>query len=161
MVHAFTIANVSSPPPLDTSGIDKGMKVNAKPSTLRRSAFWVTALSILPHIFCCMLPAVAALISLGTTVGLGTALAASPLYAFVDAWHAQLLALAFASVLFSGTANYIAYRMDCHTHGSCTHGSCTPRKRASLKLFWASLFLLALDVMWYTAEVGLLHLHQH
>lgn len=135
--------------------------MKANPNQIRRSAFWLTALSILPHIFCCMLPAAAALVSLGTTVGLGTALAASPLYTFVDAYHPYLLALAFGSVVVSGTANYIAYRMDCHTHGTCTHGSCTPRKRASLRLFWASLFLLALDIVWYTAEVGLLHLHQH
>lgn len=139
-----------------------------QPRTIRTSTSLVSMLSILPHLLCCGIPAVAALISLGTTVGLGAALASNPFYMFVDAWHPQLIALAIISVVMSGVFNFIAWRMDCHeaakdslVHGHCTHGACEPRKNTSLKIFALSLALLALDLTWFYTEGHVLGLHNH
>ncbi|MCP5405557.1 MAG: hypothetical protein H6922_04995 [Pseudomonadaceae bacterium] len=128
--------------------------------TLRRSTFVISALSILPHVFCCGIPAVAGLISLGTTVGLGAVLAANPLYKLVDAYHTELLTLAVAGVLMSGVFNLIAYQIDCRK-AACTHGSCAPTKLRSFRIFLISLALLAVDLTWFAVEEEVLALHHH
>jgi hypothetical protein len=130
---------------------------------IRRTTSIVTALSVLPHIFCCGIPAVAALISLGTTVGLAASLSGNPFYVFVDTYHAELIAIAVASVAFSGVMNFIAWRIDCRTaaQSACHHGDCTPKKTVSLKLFWFSLVLLVVDLSWFATEEYVLGLHHH
>ncbi|MFZ2586705.1 MAG: hypothetical protein WAZ18_01065 [Alphaproteobacteria bacterium] len=130
---------------------------------LRRTTFVVTALSVLPHIFCCGIPVVAGLISLGTTLGLAASLASNPLYMFVDAYHGWLLAAAFVSVGMSGILNYMAYQIDCRTaaQSSCHHGDCKPKKSQSFKVFMVSLALLAVDVAWFATEEMVLGLHHH
>ncbi len=131
--------------------------------TLRRTTSLLTALSVLPHLFCCGIPAVTALISLGTTVGLAASLAGNPFYQFVDTYHAELITIAVASVAFSGLMNFIAWRIDCRTaaHSACHHGDCTPKKNNSLKLFGLSCALLAVDLAWFAAEENVLGLHHH
>lgn len=132
-------------------------------TAIRKTTFAVSALSILPHIFCCGIPAVAAIIALGTTVGLGAALAGNPFYEFVDAYHAELLAVAIASVVLSGVLNFVAYRIDCRTAATsaCTHGDCQPKKSSAFRVFFLSLALLAVDVAWFVAEEHVLGLHHH
>lgn len=127
---------------------------------VRKATSLVSALSILPHIFCCGIPAVMAIISLGTTVGLAGVLATNPFYQFVDAYHEILITIAIASVVLSGILNFIAYRIDCHTAAShCHHGDCTPKKKNSFKLFYLSLALLCLDLAWFATEKFELGLH--
>jgi hypothetical protein len=137
-------------------------------NTLRQSTGLMTALSIIPHLFCCGIPAVAALISLGTTVGLAASLAGNPFYQFVDAWHTELLMVAVASVIVSGILNFIAYRMDCRAAGQdslvkghCAHADCTPKKTSSFKIFVISVVLLMLDIAWFITEEKVLGLHHH
>ncbi|RYG58435.1 MAG: hypothetical protein EON60_13180 [Alphaproteobacteria bacterium] len=133
-----------------------------KTSTIRRTTGLVSVLSILPHVFCCGIPAIMALISLGTTIGLAGVLATNPMYQFIDAYHGILLTIAISSVVISGILNYVAYRIDCHTAAShCHHGDCTPKKRTSAKIFYVSLVLLALDLAWFATERNLLGLHNH
>lgn len=127
---------------------------------LRKSTAVVSALSMLPHIFCCGIPAVMALISLGTTVGLAGVLATNPFYQFVDAYHTVLITLAVTTVVISGVLNLIAYRIDCHTASShCHHGDCTPKKKTGFKLFFLSCGLLCLDLAWFATEKFGLGLH--
>ena len=71
-------------------------------TSLRRTTWVMTMVSVIPHIFCCGIPVVAALVSLGTTVGLAASLSSNPLFMFVDAYHGWLLAVAVASVGVSG-----------------------------------------------------------
>lgn len=138
----------------------KSMKTPATTVTIRRSTSIISVLSILPHVFCCGVPVVMALISLGTTVGLAGVLATNPLYQFVDNYHVILISIAVTSVVLSGILNYVAYRIDCHTAAShCHHGDCTPKKRGSLKIFYFSLALLVLDLAWFATEEFGLHLH--
>lgn len=136
--------------------------------TIRTSTSWVSMLSILPHLLCCGIPAVAALISLGTTVGLAASLASNPFYQFVDAWHFELVMLAIASVVLSGVFNLVAWRMDCReaakqslVHGHCAHSNCAPRKNTSLKIFAVSVVLLMADLAWFATEEKVLGLHHH
>ena len=133
--------------------------------SLRTGAGVVSVISLVPHIFCCFLPTVAALMALGSTVGLAAVMADNPLYQLVDAYHVWFLGLAVVSVVVSGIVNFIAWRIDCHEASAldaegCHHGDCTPKKRTSLKIFVLSLALLALDVSWFAFETS--HgLHDH
>lgn len=140
-------------------------------TTLRRSALWLSLASMLPHLFCCMLPTVAALIALGTTVGLAASLSNNPLYLFIDTYHAYFLIAAVVSTVISGALTFISWRVECRAaaaeaahqlaHGSCTHGDCAPKKSQATKIFIVSAILLTLDVAWYLSEEHLLGLHNH
>ena len=134
-----------------------------KSATIRRTTSIISVLSILPHIFCCGIPAAMAIISLGTTVGLAGVLATNPFYRFVDQYHEILITIAITTVILSGTLNFIAWRIDCHdtAHGcDCEHDHCHPKKRSSLKIFLFSLALLSLDLAWFATEKFALGLHQ-
>jgi hypothetical protein len=116
---------------------------------------------ILPHILCCLLPTVAALLALGTTTGLGAALAVNPLYMLVDRYHAWLLVFAVAATAISGLISWLAYKKDCRSHAGCTHTDCRPKKSAAFKIFFISCALLVVDVGYYFTEEHILGLHNH
>lgn len=132
-------------------------------TAIRKTTFAVSALSIVPHVFCCGIPVVAAVVALGATVGMGAALASNPVYAFVNAYHVELLAIAVACVALSGILNLLAYRMDCRTAAAstCAHGDCKPKKSRAFGLFFLSLALLMVDVGWFMAEEHVLGLHHY
>jgi hypothetical protein len=137
-----------------------------KVEKLRHSAFTISILSLLPHIFCCLLPTAAALVSLGTTVGLATALSSNPLYRMVDAYHIYFLGLAVVTVIVSGVINYVAWRIDCHDHTAlneegCHHEPCQPKKTGAFKIFLFSVALLVFDISYYLFEENILGLHHH
>jgi hypothetical protein len=141
-------------------------KHGRKVEKLRHSAFSLSILSLLPHIFCCLLPTAAALVSLGTTVGLATALSSNPLYRMVDAYHIYFLSLAVGTVIISGAINYVAWRIDCHDHTAlnedgCHHEPCQPKKTGAFKIFLFSVALLVFDVSYYLFEENILGLHHH
>ena len=106
---------------------------------LRHSAFTVSVLSLLPHIFCCLLPTAAALVTLGTTAGLGAALSSNSLYRLVDAYHIYFLGLAVCTVILSGIINFVAWRIDCHNHSTSPRAAITipahPRRAAHSRFF--------------------------
>lgn len=129
-------------------------------ATLRKSTAFVSVLSILPHLLCCGIPAVAAILSLGTTAGLGAALATNSFYTFVDTYHLQLLAIAVTGVAISGIFNLIAYRVDCR-EAACSHAPCKPKKARSFRIFLFSLALLMIDLAWFYTESHILGLHDN
>lgn len=134
-----------------------------KTENIRKSTLAISALSILPHLFCCGIPAVAALVALGSTVGLGAALAANPFYGFINTYHKELLIIAIIGVVMSGVLNFIAYRIDCR-EAACSHGSCAPKKSKAFRIFIISLCLLVLDIAWFATEelaLGLHHVAAH
>ncbi|NBV54476.1 MAG: hypothetical protein EBR79_02035 [Proteobacteria bacterium] len=137
--------------------------LSSQGDAIRKSTLAMSLLSILPHLLCCGIPAVAAMIALGGTVGLGAALMANPFYAFVDAYHTELLILAVVGVVISGVLNLIAYRMDCRAaaNSTCTHAACAPKKSKAFRIFIISVVLLALDVAWFMTEEYVLGLHHH
>ncbi|HEX2858672.1 MAG TPA: hypothetical protein VHP58_00480 [Alphaproteobacteria bacterium] len=134
--------------------------------TLRKSAFTASLFSLLPHIVCCLMPTAAALVSLGTTVGLGAALSANPLYRLVDGYHFYFLGLAVFTVILSGLINFVSWRIDCHNHSKlnaegCHHEPCEPKKSGAFRIFLFSVALLAFDIGYYLFEEDILGLHHH
>ncbi len=134
--------------------------IKSQTTKIRKTTTWITMLSLIPHMLCCGIPVTAALIGLGTTIGLGAALASNPIYALVDAYHPVLLGIAVSGVFLSGVFNLIAYNVDCKAvEDSCAHESCKPKKLKSFRIFLISLFLLVLDISWFLAEAYLLQTH--
>lgn len=128
---------------------------------LRHSAFAVSVISLLPHIFCCLLPTAAALVSLGTTVGLGATLVANPLYRLVDTYHVYFLSLAVCAVAFSGLVNFIAWRVEAAGHNhSHDDNKPTSTVSSSFKIFAISAVLLVVDVGYFVFEKDILGLHR-
>ncbi len=129
---------------------------------LRHSAFAVSVISLLPHIFCCLLPTAAALVSLGTTVGLGATLVANPLYRLVDTYHVYFLSLAICAVAVSGLVNFIAWRIEAagHDHSHGDHQPHASKTSSAFKIFIASAILLLVDVGYFVFEKDILGLHR-
>ncbi len=127
---------------------------------MKGAGFLFTLIALLPHLFCCGIPIIASLLALGTTIGLGAALASNPFYNFVNQYHIPLLIFATFMVALSGILNYYSYRLDCTKtkNNSCTHKSCKPKKLRSFRLFFISLFLLILDFSWLIFEIYYLQL---
>jgi hypothetical protein len=131
---------------------------------LRHSAFAVSVVSMLPHIFCCLLPTAAALLTLGTSVGLGAALANDRLYRFVDGYHIYILGLAVFTVAVSGLVNLLAYRIETHDHGATgdhRHDTSWLGRISGFRIFLLSLGLLIFDVAYFLFEENVLGLHHH
>lgn len=134
-----------------------GIKHNAS----RSAGLWLSLTGILPHMVCCLLPTVTALLALGSTAGLGAALASNRLYMWVDRYHVWLLVFAVAATMVSGLISWVAYQQDCRAHAGCTHTDCRPKKSAAFKIFFISCALLVVDVGYYAAEEYILGLHNH
>ncbi len=129
-------------------------------TNIRKTTTLITFLSLIPHMLCCGVPVIAALIGLGTTIGLGAALASNPLYAFIDAYHPVLLGIAVSGVFISGVFNLVAYNVDCKAAAnSCDHESCKPKKLKSFRIFIISCILLVLDIAWLLFETNILQTH--
>ena len=125
----------------------------------KKSTLLLSFIAFLPHLLCCALPIIVAIIGLGTTIGLGAALASNPLYSFVNQYHVPLLIFATIMVALSGIFNLYAYKVDCRTaKNSCSHQSCKPKKLRSFRIFLISLFLLFLDISWFIFETNFLNL---
>ena len=127
---------------------------------LRQSTFFITLLSTIPHLFCCVIPVVAAIIAVGSTAGLGATLASNALYNWIDAYHMTFLKIAIFGVLLSGVLNLIAYRMACK-EACCAGHVCAPKKTKAFRLFIISFVLLLLDLSWFATEKYVLNLHNH
>jgi len=137
--------------PMKTANIQKNTL------NVQKTTFTVTMLSFIPHLLCCVIPIGASLIALGTTIGLGAALASNPIYSFVNEYHVHLLVFATIMVALSGAFNLYAYQVDCaKTASACTHKSCKPKKLRSFRIFLISLFLLFLDFSWFVFETNFL-----
>ncbi len=137
----------------------KMQATNVRTTKTRKITGLMSIVVFLPHIICCGLPIMFAFIALGTTVGLGAALASNPLYSFVNQYHVPLLIFATIAVVLSGVLNYFAYKIDCRkAENACTHESCKPKKLKSFRIFLISLFLLFLDISWFIFETRFLDL---
>ncbi|PIR34227.1 MAG: hypothetical protein COV36_01185 [Alphaproteobacteria bacterium CG11_big_fil_rev_8_21_14_0_20_44_7] len=56
-----------------------------------------------------------------------------------------------AALSLSGIFHYISKKIDCHDTG-CVHGSCEPKKKVSFKLFYVSLALFLINLIFYLAH---------
>lgn len=135
----------------------RGMELSQK---LRTHSKYITLMALIPHIFCCGIPLLVGVITLGTTVGLSASLVNNPFYMFVEQYHKQLLMAAICGIIITGLLNLIAYRVDCRK-AACNHGTCAPKKLKSFRIFLIALTLLTIDIIWYMAESHVINVVAH
>lgn len=100
--------------------------------------------ALVPHLFCCVLPAVSSLAGIGTALGLS----------FLNSLHIdwvhenEELLLGFSGFMIALAGGFILYsrKMDCHDTGCC-HGSCQPNKKRSLLAFYVASGLFTINLM--------------
>jgi hypothetical protein len=107
----------------------------------------LSVLAALSHIFCCGLPLVASIVSLGASAG-GT-IGVSALHDALHVWELEIIIFSGAMLALSAVSIYIARQIDCHTEGHCHHEPCKPKKNLSLNLFLLATVIFAINVSVY------------
>lgn len=107
----------------------------------------LSVLAALSHIFCCGLPLLASIISLGASAG-GT-IGVSALHEVLHAWELEIIIFSGAMLCLSAASLIIAHKIDCRTEGHCHHEPCKPKKNLSLNLFLLATVIFAINVSVY------------
>ena len=123
---------------------------------INKALGWAILASETSHVFCCVLPTLAGVLSLLSGLGVIGVLPAGMLE-FHDMMHHWEVPMVIASgvILALGWGLYmISKRMDCHDTG-CHHGDCTPKKNKS------TLILKAASVLFVVNAIIYLTFHYH
>ena len=123
---------------------------------INKALGWAILASETSHVFCCVLPTLAGVLSLLSGLGVIGVLPAGMLE-FHDMMHHWEVPMVIASgvILALGWGLYmISKRMDCHDTG-CHHGDCTPKKNKT------ALILKAASVLFVVNAIIYLTFHYH
>lgn len=123
--------------------------------TLKRFSTFFVFLSICSHFFCCVLPLISSVSSLGASLGLFAI--NSPIVEWFVYYEVEIFAIAGVLITISGLAQYISYRIDCQNTG-CEHDDCSPKKKWASKIF---LFATTLYLVNLFVFLVLPHTHIH
>jgi hypothetical protein len=99
--------------------------------------------SLLPHLFCCVLPAVSSLAGVGAVAGMSILQGLH-----IDWVHKnEMTLLVFSGVMIalSGAFQLYSRKINCHDTG-CDHGPCEPRKNKARWAFWIALGLFVINL---------------
>jgi len=130
-----------------------GHKTMTKKKKMKHKALSVAAIAaLLPHLFCCVLPAVSSVAGVGAALGLS--FMNTMHFEWVHAHEEALLVFSGFMIAVAGFFVFNSEKMDCHDTGCC-HGSCQPKKHRSLIAFYIALGLFAVNLMVH------LFVHQH
>jgi len=112
----------------------------------------VALLSSISHIFCCGLPLVATLFSLGAATGALTSQTAFE--AFFHDYEAWIMGGAAFMLVLGGAAQYVSWKLDCTKEG-CFHSPCEPKKKMAFKIYLVScaIFVLSLGVLFLVPHI--------
>lgn len=118
---------------------------------IKSGLYWAILASEASHIFCCVLPTLASVLSLLVGAGL-----ISTMPGFILTLHGwvhnyEIPALVFAGVvlLLGWLFQLVSWRIDCHSTGCC-HDSCAPRKKNALRILWIATALFVFNLTIYT-----------
>lgn len=114
---------------------------------MRKTASVFALITGFSHVFCCGLPAVMALLGLGSMVGLLPAQGSD--FAWFHRHEVTIFVAAGALLMLAGILQFISWRMDCRTQAGCSHPPCAPKKSLSFKIFIASALFYAINLAIY------------
>lgn len=116
---------------------------------LQKALIWAAAVSEISHVFCCVLPTIASLLSLLAGLGLITVLPAGfmVLHELIHQYEVPVIIFSGMMLLLGWGLHGLSVRLDCRNTGCC-HEPCKPAKRKASKilLIATGLFLLNLTV---------------
>lgn len=127
----------------------------------------MSLLAALSHVFCCGLPMLAAILSLGATAG--STIGLSSMHETLHEWEAEILMFSGAMLSLSGVSLWISRRVDCRSEGACCHEPCAPKKDLSFRLFIVASVIFTVNFALYlnhrfeaheTASVSVPEIHE-
>lgn len=107
---------------------------------MKPKAEHIALAALLPHLLCCGLPALLALLGVAANAGLVVG-QVGWLHEVMHGYEFPLLGFGAAMLLVALAANLYAMRTDCHVDGDCHHPPCTPQKTVAWRWFFISLAL--------------------
>ena len=117
---------------------------------VQKALGWAILASETSHVFCCVLPTLAGVLSLLSGIGVIGVLPAG-IIEFHDIMHSWEVPMIIASgvILALGWGLYtISKRMDCHDTG-CHHGACAPKKDRTAVILKAASVLFVVNTIIY------------
>ncbi len=116
---------------------------------LHRTISWVMILSLVSHVFCCVLPTVVGIISLLTGLGFFSVYTPyfSAIHDFIHNYEFGIIIFSAVILAFGWGLQLYSRAVDCHSTG-CHHEPCEPKKnRSSIMLKIATiLFIINLAI---------------
>lgn len=99
--------------------------------------------ALLPHLFCCVLPAVSSMAGIGAIAGIS--LLQGLHIHWVHEYESALLVFSGAMIALSGGFQLYSRKINCHDTGCC-HPPCEPRKIKARWAFWIALTLFVINL---------------
>ena len=115
---------------------------------IHKSIKWMMAVTLIGHVFCCVLPGFVALLSILTGMGM-----LSTVLPFFDNMHHLVHGYEISIMIFSGIMLFFGWslqiysnKIDCHSTG-CHHEPCGSKKKRSSKILIASSLLFMANLI--------------
>ena len=118
---------------------------------IQSTAAAVSLLAELSHIFCCGLPVLVAVLSVGSQIGLGGGFLA--FHALVHNYEVMILAGSGLLLALGLALHYVSFRINCRATG-CAHDDCEPVK---FRVGW----IFAIALVLYCANIAFFVLSGH
>ena len=118
---------------------------------IQSTAAAVSLVAELSHIFCCGLPIIVAVLSVGSQVGLGGAFLA--IHAVMHNYEIMILAGSGLLLAMGLALHYVSYYINCRAAG-CAHDDCEPVK---FRVGW----IFAIALVLYSANIAFFFLSGH
>lgn len=120
----------------------KVMPMRASTAT-RRVSLWFVLGSCLIHLFCCGIPLLLSLGSLGAVIGTGS------MEWIHEGWFGRheidLMLASGAVLLVTGLVQFLSSRINCRTDGDCAHAPCDSKRSYARYVFLLAVGLYAIN----------------
>lgn len=127
---------------------------------LRRNIVWLVIASEVSHLFCCVLPTLAALLSLAVGVGL-LPTAFTALHDIIHGYEIPIIAFSAAMLGLGWWAYWLATRTDCHALGHDEHACHKTTDRSKVYLIIGTALFMMNFVIFITLHTSLNHQREH
>ena len=108
---------------------------------LRRNIVWLVIASEVSHLFCCILPTLAAVLSLAVGVGLLPA-AFTSLHDIIHGYEVPIIVFSASMIVLGWWAYWLATRTDCHALGHDEHACHKTTDRSKIYLVIGTIVFL-------------------
>jgi hypothetical protein len=123
---------------------------------LRRNIVWLVIASEVSHLFCCVLPTLAALLSLAVGVGL-LPTAFTALHDVIHGYEIPIIIFSAVMLALGWWAYWLATRTDCHALGHDEHACHKTTDRSKVYLIIGTALFMMNFVIFITLHTSLNH----
>jgi len=110
----------------------------------QKFAFYVILASLLSHIFCCGLPFLASLLSIGGSFFAG--LSNAGIFEFFESYEVPILIFSASTLVLTGVFLIVSQKINCN-EDVCEHKPCSTRKSSNLKLYLVAVGLFIINIV--------------